>query len=49
MGREDIGRFLDEAHVENKTELKLFLLDYKNKHFPKGGDALQLNPDRLNS
>ncbi len=32
--KENIDRFLDEAHAANKTELKLFLLDYKNKHFP---------------
>ena len=37
LGRENIDRFLDEAHAENKIELKLFLLDYKNKHFPVDG------------
>jgi len=31
---ENIDRFLDEAHADNKIDLKLFLLDYKNKHFP---------------
>ena len=46
---ENIDRFLDEAHAQNKPELKLFLLDYKNKHFPAEGDLLQLNPDKLNS
>jgi hypothetical protein len=33
LGKENIDRFLDEAHAQNKPELILFLLDYKNKHF----------------
>jgi hypothetical protein len=35
--KENIDLFLNEAHAQNKPELKLFLLDYKNKHFPVDG------------
>lgn len=45
LGNENINRFLDEAHAENKPELKFFLLDYKNKHFPVDGQQLELSSE----
>jgi hypothetical protein len=45
LSRENIDLFLNEAHAQNKPELMLFLLDYKNKHFTADENSLQLNPD----
>jgi hypothetical protein len=43
--KENIDLLLDEAHAQNKPEIKFFLLEYNNKHFSTDEGSLQLNPD----
>jgi hypothetical protein len=38
---ENIDLFIDAANTAQKTEVLAFLLDYKNKHFPADGSAVQ--------